>query len=68
MLTSVEAFAMLAAPYKEVIICDADAIFLQRPEALFNFPTYNATGTLFFRDREIFPGEGDVRECFPLQK
>ena len=30
----------------------------QKPEALFCFPTYNATGTLFFRDPESFPRVG----------
>jgi hypothetical protein len=25
-------------------------------------PGYNRTGTLFFRDREIFPGDGQVHE------
>ena len=55
-------FTILASPYKEVIICDADVVFLQDPEVLFEDPGYNQTGTLFFRDREIFPGDGNVHE------
>ncbi|KAG9048643.1 hypothetical protein FS837_012352 [Tulasnella sp. UAMH 9824] len=57
---AIKVFAILSAPFKEVIILDADAIFLQPPELMFDFPTYKETGTLYFRDRQIFPGEGDV--------
>lgn len=40
---------------------DADAVFFQPPEVMFDYPMYNATGTLYFRDREIFAGDGEVR-------
>ncbi|GAA5922905.1 uncharacterized protein JCM15063_003461 [Sporobolomyces koalae] len=59
---AVKAFAALASPFQEVIIADADAIFMQDPANMYHDPGYESTGTLFFRDREIFPGEGQVHE------
>ncbi|GAA5934507.1 hypothetical protein JCM10213_002000 [Rhodosporidiobolus nylandii] len=59
---AIKAFAMLASPFRETIIADADAVFVQNPEVMFDDPGYNRTGTLFFRDREIFPGDGQVHE------
>lgn len=59
---AIKVFAILSSKYREVIICDADAVFLQDPVVLFEDPGYNRTGTLFFRDREIFPGDGNVHD------
>ncbi|SCV68758.1 BQ2448_879 [Microbotryum intermedium] len=61
---AIKPFAILASPFKETIICDADAIFLQDPAILLTDPGYQQTGTLFFRDREIFPGDGNVHAWF----
>ncbi|GAA5925201.1 hypothetical protein JCM3775_006395 [Rhodotorula graminis] len=62
---AIKSFAVLASPFQGVIIADADAIFVQDPETLLDDdPGYNATGTLFFRDREIFAGWGQVHEWF----
>lgn len=63
---AIKSFAILASPFREVIIADADAVFVQDPEILFDDPGYNATGTLFFRDREIFAGWGQVRPSPPF--
>ncbi|KAK4055200.1 hypothetical protein OIV83_000480 [Microbotryomycetes sp. JL201] len=59
---AIKVFTIIASQYQETIICDADVIFLQDPEILFSNPGYNETGTLFFRDREIFPGDGNVHQ------
>ncbi|KAI5479396.1 alpha-mannosyltransferase, glycosyltransferase family 71 protein [Pseudohyphozyma bogoriensis] len=59
---AIKAFAILASTFERVIICDADAVFFQDPRVLFDDPGYNETGTLYFRDREIFPGDGNVHE------
>ncbi|GAA6013259.1 hypothetical protein JCM11491_006333 [Sporobolomyces phaffii] len=59
---AIKVFAILASPFQEVIIADADAIFMQDPANMYLDPGYNRTGTLFFRDREIFPGDGQVHE------
>ncbi|KDE05033.1 hypothetical protein MVLG_04576 [Microbotryum lychnidis-dioicae p1A1 Lamole] len=61
---AIKPFAILASPFKETIICDADAIFLQDPAILLTDSGYERTGTLFFRDREIFPGDGNVHAWF----
>lgn len=59
---AIKVFTILASQYQEVIICDADVVFLQDPAVLFEEPGYNKTGTLYFRDREIFPGDGNVHQ------
>ncbi|KAK4057567.1 hypothetical protein OIO90_001212 [Microbotryomycetes sp. JL221] len=59
---AIKVFTIIASQFQETIICDADVIFLQDPQVLFDNPRYNQTGTLFFRDREIFPGDGNVHQ------
>lgn len=59
---AIKVFAILASPFQEVIIADADAVFVQNPEVMFDSPGYNETGTYFFRDREIFAGPGQVHD------
>lgn len=48
-------FAILLSSFREVILIDADALFFQSPEILFEDPGYLKTGALFFHDRNIFP-------------
>ncbi|KAF2148663.1 glycosyltransferase family 71 protein [Myriangium duriaei CBS 260.36] len=48
-------FAMLLSSFREVIFIDADAMFFVSPETLFEDPGYEETGSLFFRDRLMFP-------------
>lgn len=50
---AIKPFAMLASSFQQVILVDADAVFLQPPETAFDDPGYNATGTLFFHDRVV---------------
>lgn len=59
---SIKIFAIIASAFEAIIIMDADAVFLQDPSLLFSDEGYNLTGTLFFRDREIFPGDGEVHD------
>lgn len=49
-------FALLASPFKETILMDADAIFVQNPDILFQDPGYLSTGALLFKDRTLFGG------------
>lgn len=44
-------FAVLASKFDEVILIDADAIFLHDPIELFDEQGYKETGTFFFNDR-----------------
>ncbi|KAJ1531223.1 hypothetical protein HK096_007546 [Nowakowskiella sp. JEL0078] len=46
-------FAMLASSFAEVILIDADVLFLQNPNVMFDFNGYRETGTVFFHDRTI---------------
>jgi hypothetical protein len=57
---------MLASPFKSVMIADADAVFLQPPEVFWEEEVYERTGTLFFRDRKIFPGDDNVRKLIEI--
>ncbi|ORY18882.1 hypothetical protein LY90DRAFT_435416, partial [Neocallimastix californiae] len=53
---AVKPFAILASRFEEVILIDADVIYLHEPALLFDDPGYKQTGTLFFQDRTISPG------------
>lgn len=51
---AIKAFAALYAPYEEVILLDADCVFVQPPEVLFNDAYYIQTGALLFHDRLLW--------------
>ncbi|OUM64547.1 glycosyltransferase family 71 protein, partial [Piromyces sp. E2] len=53
---AIKPFAILASRFEEVILIDADVMYLQDPLDLFDDPVYIEKGTLFFRDRTLFPG------------
>ncbi|KAI9007611.1 mannosyltransferase putative-domain-containing protein [Hyaloraphidium curvatum] len=44
-------FAALASSFAEVLVLDADSVFLLTPALLFSDPLYTESGTLFQRDR-----------------
>lgn len=48
--------AMLVSRFEEDILLDADAIFIQKPEVLFESSGYRETGTYFFHDRLLNKG------------
>ncbi|KAG9691984.1 glycosyltransferase family 71 protein, partial [Aureobasidium melanogenum] len=50
-----KAHAAFMSSFREVILLDADVLFFDNPELLFNDPGYVDTGALFFSDRTIFP-------------
>ncbi|KAF2153472.1 glycosyltransferase family 71 protein [Myriangium duriaei CBS 260.36] len=47
-------FAMLAAPFENVILLDADTVFLQKPEVLVAQPSFLRSGALLYHDRLIW--------------
>lgn len=51
---AIKAFAALYAPFEEVILLDADCVFVQPPEKLFLDPSYSSTGALLFHDRLLW--------------
>ncbi|KAI4196788.1 MAG: hypothetical protein LQ350_006358 [Teloschistes chrysophthalmus] len=54
---AIKPFAALASRFEQVMLLDADAIFLQQPESIFNTHTgYQTTGTLLFHDRLLWQG------------
>jgi len=53
---AIKPFSILASRFKEVILMDADAMYIRDPAILFEDEGYIETGTVFFRDRTLFPG------------
>ena len=53
--------AMLFSKYEQVILVDADSVFLQPPEALLKSKGYKETGTYLFHDRLLNQGEFEAR-------
>ena len=53
---AIKPFAILASRFEEVILIDADVVYLRDPIELFEDQGYSEKGTLFFRDRTLFPG------------
>ena len=52
---AVKSFAALASKFEQVILLDADAVFLQPPEVVFDHHVgYNDTGALLFHDRLLW--------------
>lgn len=51
---AIKAFAALYAPFEQVILLDADCVFVQPPENLFSHPSYASTGALLFHDRLLW--------------
>ncbi|TIA33664.1 putative alpha-1,3-mannosyltransferase [Aureobasidium pullulans] len=46
-------WAVLMSSFQEVLFMDADVLFFVDPETLFEDPQYQATGALFFKDRNL---------------
>ncbi|KAI9835993.1 MAG: hypothetical protein M1838_005169 [Thelocarpon superellum] len=56
-------FALLASRYQRVILADADVIFMQKPDDIFETqPGLAETGTLFWHDRAIDFLVGSLRD------
>lgn len=47
----IKPFAVLASQFQQVILMDADVLFLEKPSILFENSYYLETGSLFFYDR-----------------
>ncbi|KAL7788271.1 glycosyltransferase family 71 protein [Trichoderma ceciliae] len=51
---AIKPFAALASKFEHVIVLDADAVFLQSPEVLFQQQAYIDTGAYLFHDRLLW--------------
>ncbi|KAM0414614.1 hypothetical protein ACHAPT_013543 [Fusarium lateritium] len=51
---AIKAFAVLASRFEQVILMDADAVFLQKPETLFSQRPYVEKGAYLFHDRLLW--------------
>ena len=50
---AIKPFALLASRFGEVILADADTVFVKKPEAIFRQKGYKRKGALMFHDRLI---------------
>jgi len=53
---AIKPFSVLASRFEEVILMDADVVYLRDPEELFEEKGYTEMGTLFLKDRTLYPG------------
>jgi len=51
----IKPFAVLASRFEQVLLMDADVLFLEKPLTLFENKYYTQTGSLFFYDRPGLP-------------
>lgn len=59
---AIKPFCILASKFQQVILIDADTIFLSNPAKIFQDPDYKRTGTMFYLDRTLFPNVSWQRE------
>jgi len=55
---AIKPYAVLASRFEEIILIDADVVFLRNPEILFEEAGYRETGTFFFKDRTLNLNQG----------
>lgn len=53
---AIKPFAALASRFEQVILLDADTVFLQDPKELLNQDRYQETGVMLFHDRLLWKG------------
>ncbi|KAI5456492.1 mannosyltransferase putative-domain-containing protein [Mariannaea sp. PMI_226] len=53
---AIKPFAALASRFEQVILLDADTVFLQDPEELLRQDRYQETGAMLFHDRLLWKG------------
>lgn len=62
---AIKPFAMLASKFEQTILADADAVFVQSPEVIFDSHTgYRDAGALLFHDRLLWKGAFKERHEF----
>ena len=55
---AIKPFAALATRFEQVMVLDADVVFLQAPEAIFDYHKgYRDSGALLFHDRLLWQGQ-----------
>jgi hypothetical protein len=64
----IKPFAMLFSSFQEIILIDADVVFLQNPEIFFQTIQYRNTGALFFYDRQLINDHNKPKEYATILK
>lgn len=52
---AIKPFSILASKFSQVILMDADTIFMKDPELLFDEDAFKTIGSIFYKDRTLFP-------------
>jgi hypothetical protein len=61
---SVKVFALLASSFRNAMLIDADTIFLQSPERIFDHPSFHTHHAVFFRDRSLYSPNDEMIKWF----
>lgn len=62
---AIKAFAILGSTFEQVMLLDADDVFLQQPDVIFSeHPEYLKTGNLLFHDRLLWQGAFKERHAW----
>ncbi|UZJ57613.1 hypothetical protein CBS101457_006933 [Exobasidium rhododendri] len=56
-----QSLALLATTFSEIIYIEPETVLLQDPETMFGSPEYLQTGTLFFRQAQMYSHSSGVR-------
>ncbi|KAJ2995482.1 hypothetical protein HDV02_000767 [Globomyces sp. JEL0801] len=59
---AIKPFALLASSFRHAMLMDADVVFLQSPEKLFNLDLYKKFGAFFFHDRSLFTSSDTTQQ------
>ncbi|KAJ3260150.1 hypothetical protein HK103_001226 [Boothiomyces macroporosus] len=51
---AIKSFALLASSFDKAMLIDADVVFLQSPDVLFDGKLFEKNGALFFHDRSLY--------------
>jgi hypothetical protein len=61
---SVKVFALLASSFRNAMLIDADTVFLQPPERIFEHPSFQTHHAIFFRDRSLYSSSDEMIKWF----
>jgi hypothetical protein len=61
---AVKTFSILASSFKNTMLIDADVVFLQSPQKLFDSLLFKKHGALFYHDRSLFGSSDETQNWF----
>jgi hypothetical protein len=61
---AIKPFAILASSFEKTMLIDADVVFLQSPQTLFDSQLFMDKGALFYHDRSLYKSSEETRKWF----